>query len=302
MNQSNHEYCWHGQKNKFTGNNFLLLLLRAMYRVNKWEFKFWYYGPPCTNCNKMNTQMRTYFVPLTRYPRKYHDLSMRQHLEISLIKAVYLLAKTAKYVIHWPTERLTLVDAANGIKWVCLRLLSLLLLAITRLRRKLDQISLPKQSESAIRHNTDPASNAASKWLILVKLTVSLSFTYPGSIPAWNSTGKTPYTKQAKNQRIVNVMNPTKMYFAVADSVSACLPRVSSSKIISRVPAGSIWRRNKGEAGTPGVQTSWPFAEKQRFSLRVFYSRYNQTNTALFVSRCLRQLINYAVQFARRGH
>ena len=125
--------------------------------------------------------------------------------------------------------------------------------------------------------------------------------------PCMYSTEKTPYTKQAKNQCIVNVLNPKKMYCAVADSVAACLPDPkvrggSSSKIIFGVPAGSVWRRNKGEAGRLGVQTSWPFAEKQRFSLRVFYSRYNQTNTALFVSRCLPQLINYAIQFARRGH
>ena len=125
--------------------------------------------------------------------------------------------------------------------------------------------------------------------------------------PCMYSTGKTPYTTQAKNQCIVNVPNPKKMYCAVADSVAACLPDPKvrgglSSKIIFGVSAGSVWRRNKGEAGRLGVQTSWPFAEKQRFSLRVFYSRYNQTNTALFVSRCLRQLINYAVQFARRGH
>ena len=156
-----------------------------------------------------------------------------------------------------------------------LRLLSLLLLAITRSRRKLDQISPPKQSQSAIRHNTDPASNAASKWLIPVKLTAALNFTYPGSIPAWNSTAKTPYTKQAKYQRIVNVLNPKKLYCAVADSVGAHLPdpklrRGSASTIIYRVPAGSILRRNKGEAGRPGVQTNWPYAEKQRFSLRVF--------------------------------
>ena len=97
--------------------------------------------------------------------------------------------------------------ALNG---CVLRLLSLLLLAITRSRRTLDQISPPRQSHSATRHNTDPASTAASKWLILVKLTAGLNLTYPGSIPAWNSTGKTPYTKQAKNQRIVNVLNPKK--------------------------------------------------------------------------------------------
>lgn len=103
---------------------FPLLLLREKYRVHKSEFNFdsTVPPPPCTNCNKMKTQMRTYFVPLTRYPRKYHDLSMKQHLEISLLKAVYLLAKTAKYVIHWPTERLTLAGAANGIKWVCFKI------------------------------------------------------------------------------------------------------------------------------------------------------------------------------------
>ena len=137
--------------------------------------------------------------------------------------------------------------ALNG---YVLRLLSLLLLAITRSRRTLDQISPPRQSQSATRPNTDPASTAASKWLKLVKLTACLNFIYPGSIPAWNSTGKTPYTKQAKYQRIVNVLNPKKLYCAVADSVGARLPdpklrRCSASKIIYRVLAGSILRRGE---------------------------------------------------------
>ena len=172
------------------------------------------------------------------------------------------------------------------------------------MRRKLDQISPPKQSQSAIRHNTDPASNAASNWLIPSQTNGKFEFYLSWKYPCMKQYRKNSVYKTSKESaHCKNTESEKKiMYCALADSVGACLPWDSSSKIIFRVPAGSIWRRNKGEAGRLGVQTSWPFAEKQRFSQRVFYSRYNQTNTALFVSRCLPQLINYAVQFARRGH